>query len=141
MATLTASAAQSTVPAKYAVNGTISRVVDYVISPALSAGDVVQMLRVPAGATVTEVRLILVDTPTVHTGALTVNVGDGVDTSAYAAAVVLSGSSVATATMPARGWGRTYAAEDTIDIGVTAQSAAGASGTLRLMVTYTCDNA
>lgn len=138
MATITATAAASSVPAKYAVNGEIVRVVDYTMTTAVSAGDVIQMVRVPSGAAVTDVRVMAIESPTTHTGAITVNVGDGNDTSAYAAAVVLSGSAVST-TMPARGHGRSYSAEDTVDIAVTAISAAGASGGLRLIVRYTLD--
>jgi len=141
MATLTATAAQSTVPAKYAVNGEIVRVVDYTMNPALSAGDVIQMVRVPKGACVTGVTLAMCDVPTTHSGVITVNAGDGNDTSAYAAAVVLSGSAVALTSIPVRGIGRSYSAEDTVDIQVTAVSAAGASGGLRMTIRYTMDNA
>ena len=141
MATLTATAAQSTVPAKYRINGAIIRVVDFTMNPALSAGDVIQMMRVPNGAVVTNVQLAMIDVPTTHTGVITANVGDGNDTSAYAASVVLSGTLVALASIPSRGIGRSYSAEDTIDIQVAAISAAGASGGLRLVVHYTMDNA
>lgn len=140
MATLTATAAASNVPAKYSVNGDITRVVDYYPTAALSAGDVVQMVKLPAGAVVTRTQLCMVDSPTVHSGVVTVNVGDGNDTSAYAAGVVLSGSVVALTSVPARGLGRSYSVEDTVDIVVTAVSAAGASGGLRLVISYTNDN-
>lgn len=139
MATLTATAASSSTPARFNVTGEIVRIVDYTMNPALSAGDVIQMVRVPAGAVVAGVRFAMIEAPTVHTGVVTVNVGDGNDTSAYAAGVVLSGSAVALTSLPSRGLGRSYSAEDTIDIQVTAVSAAGASGGLRLIVSYTLD--
>ena len=139
MATLTATAAQANVPAKYAVNGEIVRIVDYTMNPALSAGDVIQMVRVPAGATVASVRFAMIDVPTTHSGVITVNCGDGSDASAYGASVVLSGTAVALTSLPSRGMGRSYSAEDTIDFVVTAVSAAGASGGLRLVVSYTLD--
>lgn len=139
MATYTATAAAAGVPAKYAINGTVTRVVDFAITASLSAGDVIQMVKIPKGANVFSTAFGMIDTPTVHTGVVTVNVGDGNDTSAYAAAVVLSGSAVALASSPVRGLSRSYSAEDTIDIVVTAISAAGASGGLRLVVQYTND--
>ena len=141
MATITASAAQSSVPAKYRINGVVTRVVDYTINPALSVGDVIQMLRVPSGANVCAVQLMMGDVPTTHSGVVTCNVGDGNDTSAYNAAAVLSGTTIITlASSNVRGYGRSYSAEDTLDIQITALSAAGASGCLRLVVTYTSDN-
>jgi hypothetical protein len=139
MATLTATAAASNVPARYQHNGTITRVVDYAIAASLSAGDVIQMVKIPKDACVFSVVVGLADTPTTHTGVITANIGDGNDTSAYAAAVVLSGSAVALSSTPVRGLARSYSAEDTIDIVVTAVSAAAASGSLRLVVQYTLD--
>ena len=139
MATYTATAAHANVPAKYIINGDILRIVDFPITTALSAGDVIQMVRVPTGAAMGGVTFALLDSPTAHSGAITVNAGDGNDTSAYAAAVVLSGSAVALTSLPARGMGRSYSDEDTVDFVVTAVSAAGASGTLRMVVHYTLD--
>jgi hypothetical protein len=140
MATLTATAAASNVPAKYLHNGDIVRVVDYAFAASASAGDVIQMLRVPKGAIVTNVQAAMIDSPTVHGGVVTVNIGDGNDASAYGAGVVLSGSAVALTSIPSRGMGRSYSAEDTIDVTVAAVSAPGASGGVRLVVHYTLDN-
>lgn len=135
MATLTASAAQANAPALASVNRTITRVVRYAATAALSAGDVVQMCKVPMGAVVTGVGFGI----SASAGAVTVNCGDGNDTSAYAAAVVLSGSAVSVA-MPARGYGRSYSAEDTIDLVVTAVSAAPGTADLFLKIEYTMHN-
>lgn len=136
MATTTASAAQSNAPAFMNVNGTVTRVVQYTIVASASAGDVVQMCKVPAGAVISTVRFAING----HSGVLTVNVGDGNDVSAYAASVVLSGSTVALSSMPFRGIGRSYSAEDTIDIQIAAISAPVAVGTLTLAVEYTMAN-
>lgn len=136
MATLTASAAQSTAPAIYNVNGTISRVVRYTIAASASVGDVVQMVKVPNGAIVAAVQFGIDG----HSGVLTVNVGDGNDASAFAASVVLSGSAVALTSIPTRGIGRSYSAEDTIDITIAAVSAPVAAGSLVLRVDYTIQN-
>lgn len=136
MATLTASAAQAAASAFYNVNGTVTRVVKYTIAASASAGDVVQMVKVPNGAVVAKVQVAIDG----HTGVLTVNVGDGNDASAYGASVVLSGSAVALTSIPARGLGRSYSAEDTIDITIAAVSAPVAAGTLTLVVDYTLGN-
>ncbi len=139
MATITASAAQANIPAKFSVNRDTTRVVKFSIGAfgtAMSAGDVVQMMKVPAGAVVSRVVTAISD----HPGVLTVNVGDGNDVSAYGASVVLSGSAVAAASLPVRGLGRSYSAEDTIDIRIAAISAASATGSLKLSVTYNMDN-
>lgn len=135
MATFTASAAQANVPAIMHLDGVIARVVEYACTVAASAGDVYQMVRVPVGALVTRV----VVANSASAGVITVNIGDGNDTSAYAAAVVLSGSAVVTAAQY-RGTGRSYSAEDTIDLVVTAISAPAAETKLRLLVEYTLQN-
>jgi len=136
MATLTASAAQANVSAKFIEHGQVTRVVHYTIAASFSAGDVVQMCKVPMGAAVNGAQFAING----HSGVLTVNVGDGNDVSAYAASVVLSGSAVALASMPARGLGRSYSAEDTVDIQIAAISAPVAAGTLTLVLSYTLDN-
>lgn len=133
MATFTASAAQSTQPAVYAINQTISRTVRYSKSASDSAGDVIQMVRVPIGAIVNHVAIAV----SFSAGVSTVNVGDGNDVSAYAASVVLSGS-VISAVMPMRALGRSYSAEDTIDIQIAAISTPPANALYVLTVNYTC---
>lgn len=132
MATFTATAAQSTVPAIMHVKGTVTRIVEYVQVASLSAGDVIQMCKIPNGAMVTRV----VPQWSVSAGATTVNIGDGNDTSAYAASLVISGP-VVTVVQPYRGVGRSYSAEDTIDIVVTVVSATPASAQLKLLIEYT----
>lgn len=136
MATFTASAAQANAPAFTHVNRTITRVIRHTHTAAASAGDVIQMVKVPMGAIVSRVAFGC----SASAGAVTVNVGDGNDTSAYAAAVVLSGSVVAATSMPGRGYGRSYSAEDTIDIVVTAVSAAPGTIDLFLSIDYTLMN-
>lgn len=138
MATFTASAAQSNVPAIFRENATISRTVTHSWSASASAGDVVQMLKVPMGAVVNFVAV----TGSFSAGVVTVNIGDGNDTSAYGAAVVLSGAGVQAPTqgMTFRGLGRSYSAEDTIDLVVTAVSTPPANAVYKLTVNYTCQN-
>lgn len=137
MATLTATAAQSTVPAKYAVNGAISRVVSYAATAALSAGDIVQMARVPKGAVMQGVSYAW----SLSAGAVTAIIGDGDNKSAYAAATVFSAAAIAVADSSVfAGFGRTYTVEDTVDVEVTAVSAAPGTAKLKMRLIYTLDN-
>lgn len=135
MATFTSTACQSNSPALYRENGTISRTVVFAPSASASAGDVIQMVKVPQGAVVNHVAIAV----SFSAGVVTANIGDGNDTSAYAAAVVLSGSAVSSV-MTGRGLGRSYSAEDTIDLVVTAISTPPANATYKLSVNYTCQN-
>lgn len=134
MATFTATAAAA--PAVFSVNRCISRVVRYVHPIALSAGDVIQMVKVPPGAVVSR----MVNAVSASAGAITVNIGDGNDTSAYAASVVLSGSAINTASMPMRGLGRSYSVEDTVDIVITVLSAVPGTVEFILAIDYTLGN-
>lgn len=135
MATFTATAAQSTAPAFYNVNGATTRVVKYTHPVALSAGDVIQMLKVPNGAVVTSLAYGV----SASAGAITVNLGDGNDTSAYAASIVLSATQL-NVMSTFRGMGRSYSAEDTIDFVVTVVSAAPGTVDLYLKLDYTNQN-
>lgn len=134
MATFTASAAQSNIPSLFNCNGATCRVIRYTHPVALSVGDVIQMVKMPKGATVAALTFGC----SASAGAITLNVGDGNDTSAYAASSVISGS-VVTA-MSVRGFGRSYSAEDTIDFVVTVLSAVPGTVDLFLSVNYTIQN-
>lgn len=136
MATFTASAAQSFSPAIYRENAVIARTIRYMQTVAQSAGDVVQMVTVPKGATINLVHVAV----SFSAGAITVNIGDGLDTSKYGASVVLSGSVVALTSMPHRGLGYSYSAEDTIDLQMAVVSAPPTSAVFILQVMYTCQN-
>lgn len=135
MAVFTASAAQSTAIAFMSVNGTLDRVVSYTHPTALSAGDVIQMCKVPSGAIVLKTEPVV----SVSAGVVTANIGDGNDTSAYAAAVVMSAVQTFAA-MPFRGPGRSYSAEDTVDFQITALSAVPGTCKLKLRICYTMQN-
>jgi len=141
MATFTATAAQANAIPVYQVGGLVARNVVYslsLIGASLSAaGDVIQMVKIPAHAIIQTVRVGING----HTGVATVNVGLGSDISLYGASVVLSGSTVASNIMPVRALGYSLSAEDTIDIQCAAVSAASAVGALYLSVTYTNQDA
>lgn len=134
MATFTATAAQSTSPAHYIVNGDIVRNVEYTVpGVAFSAGDVVQMVRIPAGARINDMTFIISSTAQSHT----VQIGDGNDAARYFAsqsAVLVQ----AVRMSAAGGFAYSYSAEDTIDITIsTVTSGTAADADLRLIVSYT----
>jgi hypothetical protein len=135
MATLLLLPAKSTAPAINHINGSIVRVVEYSQVASLSAGDVIQMVKVPNGALVTRV----IPQWSVSAGATTVDIGDGNDISAYAASLVISGP-VVTVVQNYRGMGRSYSAEDTIDIVIKTVSATPASAQIKLFIEYTMQN-
>lgn len=133
MATFTASAAQSNVPAIMSVNRTVTRVVQITQTAALSAGDVLQMVKVPNGCNISRV----VASMSLSAGVVTVNIGDGNDTSAYAASLVwTAGATVTLGNLPFRGLGRSYSAEDTVDVQITALSAVPGTCKIKLVVDY-----
>lgn len=145
MATLTASAAQANVPAKYHTKGVITRVVNYSLgataNPALSSGDVLQMVRVPNGACVLDVRLVV---DQLSGGNYTLTIGDGNSAARYFGSISTGSTSAiftaATTGFVASSVGYSYSAEDTIDITVGTATTATASGVIRLSVSYTLEN-
>ena len=138
MATLTASAAQSTVPAKYLFKGEVGRVVSYTCNPALSAGDVIQMLRVPNGCTIVNLRFW---TDLFGGGNATITgIGDGVVTNRYMGSASTSNSLAVVLTITPQAIGYSYSVEDTIDIVIGTVTSASAVGVLYMAVTYTNDN-
>lgn len=106
-------------------------------SAALIINDVIQMVKIPAGATILDVILSVDD---LDSGtSIVLDVGDGTTTGRF-----ISGSTVGQAGGTVRlsvtdGNGYTYAAADTIDIKVTTAPAGGGTGTLNLTVLYTMD--
>lgn len=138
MATLTATAAQSVVPAKYSINGEISRVVTYTVTANLSAGDVIQMLRVPNGATITTLDLWTDQFGT--SNATITGVGDGNSANRYIGSTSTSSSLATLVTMAPSSIGYSYSAEDTVDITIGTVTSASNVGVLLLRVKYTMDN-
>lgn len=132
MATLTASAAQSTSQAKYLDHGCVARSAIYTFTAAQSAGDVIQMVKVPKGAHVHEV----IQVWSLGGAALTVTVGDGDSAARYNGS---TSTNVATVVRATAGLGYSYSAEDTVDITVGTATSASAAGTVRLTVLYSMD--
>lgn len=136
MATFTATAAQSNSPAKFIENGVIARSCIWTFSAAAaSAGDVVQMLRIPSGAHVHDVSLI--QTFNAASSTFACNVGD----SGVAARYILSATANATIVRATVGLGYSYSAEDTIDITIATAASASVGATVRVTVLYSMDQA
>lgn len=138
MATKTATAAQSISPAHYNVNGVTSRVVDYTLNAvSLSAGDVIQMCKVPPGARIIDLTISfdLLGAAGVSSYTLT-GIGDGNDADRYMLSQSVVTSAVVRMSVPG-GFGYSYSAEDTIDVTIgTVTSGTAATGTVRLSLTY-----
>lgn len=145
MATLTASAAQANIPARYHEEGVLTRVVSYSLgataNPNLSTGDVIMMMKVPKDACILDVRLIV---DALSGGNYTFTVGDGNNAARYFGSISTGSTSAiftaATTGFVASSVGYSYSSEDTIDITVGTATTATASGVIRLSVTYTMEN-
>jgi len=141
MATLTATACQTNTsgfflhPPKYNEKGMQSTTVQYTFAASQSAGDVIQMVPVMKGA---QIHDVLVSTSGFTGGLVTLGVGDGLSAKRYG-----SGSAVAASSWrPTQfGIGYSYSADDTIDLLVDAVSTATATGTVRLTVFFSFDQA
>lgn len=134
MATFTATAAQSTCPAKFVEQGMIARSCLWTFSAAAaSAGDVVQMIRIPNGAHIHDVAVI--QTFNAASSTFAVNVGDGNSATRY----ILSATANATIVRATVGQGYSYSAEDTIDITVATAASASTGATVRVTVFYSMD--
>lgn len=142
MATFTADEAAATAPAKgEGMSGNCKVVVaEYEITAALALNDVIQMVKVPAGAIVSNVVLATDDLDTDASPAIVLDVGDGGDTDRYidGSTVGQAGGITDSSNLVIDGIGYTYSVEDTIDVLVQVAPATGAtSGTIKLIASYT----
>ena len=135
MATLTATAAAANSQAVYRENALVSRHVSF--NPggvALSAGDVIQMVKVPAGAVINDMTVTISSSAQSYT---ITGLGDGNNTTRYLASSSLVLVQAVRMTQPG-GFGYSYSAEDTIDIVVgTVTSGTAANADIRLNISYT----
>lgn len=107
----------------------------------IAAADVLQMVKVPAGATIQEVILSCSDLDTNGTPTLAMVVGDGTTTDRF---IITSGTIGRTAAGLVRmdnhaGHGYQYTAADTIDVVISAVATAATTGTIVLTVVYSLD--
>lgn len=137
--TFTSAQAASTVNPRTCENGLCYAFGTYEITAALVISDVIQMVRVPAGAYIQEVILQSDDLDTAGP-AIVLDVGDGTTTDRFIDACLcaqVAANDVACRTNQMDGVNYLYAAEDTIDVIVaTAPTTGATSGTITLTVIY-----
>ena len=109
----------------------------YAVLAALVINDVIQMIKVPAGAVILD---MILEADDLDDGtAIVLDVGDGSDTGRF-----IDGSTIAQAGGMGRmdqagGVGYEYSAEDTIDVLVETAPTTGTTGNITLSVIYTLD--
>lgn len=113
---------------------------EYSIAAALVINDVIQMVKIPKGATILDMVLAADDLDTNVSPAITLDVGDGTTADRFiAASTIAQGGGVARLGQ-VDGVQFTYTADDTIDVKVKAAPGTGATeGHIRLTVLYTMD--
>lgn len=135
MATRTAAAAQTTIQPKGLRVGLVAVTSTFTVGAglSLSAGDVIQMIKVPANATV--VSLMVAST---YSGDAAFTVGDGLDDDRYissrSASVAMLPVTINRALAP-----YTYSTDDTIDIDVTAVSISTIGGSFFMTAIFSMD--
>lgn len=133
MATKTAGACATGIQPRATRVGLTTITEVYSLTTTLSAGDVIQMVKVPKGATPVYVAVV-----GASTGVTNVNVGDGNSANRFINAYATSAAAVQqvinTAYVP-----YTYTADDTIDITVSAASVATVGGYVTLTAVFTMD--
>lgn len=137
MATRTTNKTGSTNVAKmvHAGSQTISAV--YALTTAstsLSAGDVIQMVKIPSGAVVTDVVMTFLGGAQ---NTVAGNLGDGDSSARFLASTSLSNNGVVRATL---GLPYSYSQDDTIDLSITVVTSATLVGSVALTVTYKMDD-
>lgn len=132
MATLTASKAAGGIQPKGLRVGLVAVTMAYSVTASLSAGDVIQMVKVPMNATPIYVGV------SGGSGACVVKVGDGVSTGRYmatrSASIAMAMQTISSAYVP-----YAYSTDDTIDILVSAVSTGVASGAFNLIAIFSMD--
>lgn len=132
MATFQSSGVASTVQARGGIDITsVTR--QFTVSSNLTTNDVIEMVKIPAGATVLDV--ILSSSASVgSTGNLAV--GDGGDTDRFITSTAFTAAAFARMNSHA-GHGHRYTADDTIDILAASIATPATGAVLRLTVQYT----
>ena len=132
MATITASKAMAGVQPKGLSVGLVAVTSVWSASITVSAGDVIQMVKVPKNATPVYVAI------SGNVGVGSANVGDGVSAARYLTAYAFSSTAVQTAINTAYS-PYTYSVDDTIDITVSAVSLSSLAGGFNLIAIFAMD--
>lgn len=149
MATYTSTAAATNAsgffqnPPKYIENGVVARSVSFAFTTSGSAGDIVQMVPVPRGASILDVQLD-VQGGMGATSNVGFTVGDGGSQTRYllsqTAAAILGGGALFRMNNGAGG-GYSYSVDDTIDVTIGTIGSMSAQLSMRLTVLYAMDQA
>lgn len=133
MATITATKAQAGVQPKGLRVGLVAVATTYSLAASLSVGDVIQMIKVPAGATPVYVGV------SSGSGACVVGVGDGISASRY---INMLSNSVGQLMTPINTVfvPYTYSTDDTIDITVSLVSTGVATGGFNMVAIFSMDS-
>jgi hypothetical protein len=139
MATRSSSKVATGTPAKGLRAGLVAVAAEYSVGAALSlsAGDVIQMINVPKGATVIHLAV------SGGSGDALVSVGDGVDDDRYIAYATMASHTTAVRTINTYAGmvPYTYSVDDTIDIAVSTVSVGTITGGFRMMAIFSMDTA
>lgn len=139
MATRQSAKVATGTPAKGLSAGLVAVTASYSVGAALSlsAGDVIQMVNVPKGATVVYMAV------SGGSGDALVAVGDGIDPDRYIAHATMASAStvVRTITLNASNVPYVYSADDTIDIAVSTVSVGTTTGGFNMTVIFSKDTA
>lgn len=135
MATRTSSKAAAGVQPRGLTVGTNTEIASYSVGAgtSLSAGDVIQMIKVPKGARVTYMAL------SGGSGDALIAAGDGVDTDRYIAAVTMSSAQPGVRVLSGTGTPYTYSVDDTLDILVGTVSIGSITGGFTMVASWTMD--
>lgn len=134
--TLTSSKVAATVMARK-VEDLTAVWASYELTAALVINDVIQMVKVPAGATILDVKVMADDLDTGSSPAIVLAVGDGTTADRFiTGSTIAQGGGIASLGV-ATGLLYQYTADDTIDVKITTAPATGATeGTIAVMVLY-----
>lgn len=139
MTTLLSNKAQPGVEPKYLPSGAIDVVATYTFATAPSAGDLVQLMKIPAGATITGVTLDSDKIDTNASATLKFDVGDGTTAQKFIAASTIGQTGGVAYAGVAGTVGTSYTSDTWLYAKVNAAAATFASGTVRVCVEYTID--
>lgn len=138
MATITAASAAATVPVYQPPAATVAAKVGTIEATTgnLALNNIIEMVRVPPGATVLGVDLITDDLDSNGTPLIKLDVGDSDDPDYYVAANTVAQAGGRVEASAATAFPKTYAAEATINVKIQTAAATVQAGTITLVVYY-----
>jgi hypothetical protein len=139
MATVLSNKAQPGVSPKFLPSGVIAVCASYTFGSAPSLNDLVQMMKIPAGATVIDMILDSDDLDSNGTPTMKFDVGDATTAARFIAASTVPQAGGVVHTGVAAGTAYQYSADTWINVKVNTAAATFQTGTVRLTALYTMD--